>query len=129
MLLGCALLTPFVGTGGARGPVAATRKDELNMPVFSAHQNMAWPQLHEDSIPELAFWRAVAKLMAVCGVNDFTRDDLARPDAKRLRKQLSGLINFAKVCITAVLSPAAAAGLPSALSFKRVSRARLATPL
>ena len=66
------------------------------MPVFAAHQNLAYPQLHEDSIPELAFWRAMSKLMTVCGVNDFTREDLARPDPKRLRKQLSGLINFAK---------------------------------
>ena len=39
-----------------------TRKDELNMPVFAAHQNLAWPQLHEDSIPEIAFWRAMSKV-------------------------------------------------------------------
>jgi len=32
----------------------------------------------------------------MCGVADFTREDLARPDPKRLKKQLSGLINFAK---------------------------------
>lgn len=91
------LCVPFFGLVHGSGADAATRKEELNMPVFTAHQNMAWPQLHEDSIPELAFWRALAKLMAVCGVNDFARDDLARPDSKRLRKQLSGLINFAKV--------------------------------
>ena len=66
------------------------------MPVFSAHQNLAYPQLHEDSIPEMAFWRAISKLMGVCGISDFTREDLARPDPKRLKKQLSGLINFAK---------------------------------
>jgi len=97
------LLPPLVQTHTASPALClvyanvATRKEELNMPVFTAQQNMAWPQLHEDSIPELAFWRALAKLMAVCGVNDFARDDLARPDPKRLRKQLSGLINFAKV--------------------------------
>ena len=90
-------LAPFFAPCACLVSYTATRKEELNMPVFTAHQNMAWPQLHEDSIPELAFWRALAKLMAVCGVNDFARDDLARPDPKRLRKQLSGLINFAKV--------------------------------
>mmetsp|Transcript_61446 Transcript_61446/g.139091 ORF Transcript_61446/g.139091 Transcript_61446/m.139091 type:complete len:502 (-) Transcript_61446:292-1797(-) len=76
--------------------LAGTRKEEINMPVFSAHQNIAYPQLHEDSIPELAFWRKISHLMEVCGVTDFTREDLTRPDPKRLRKQLSGLINFAK---------------------------------
>jgi len=76
--------------------LAGTRKDEINMPVFAAHQNLAWPQLHEDSIPEIAFWRAMSKLMDVCGVTDFTREDLIKPEPKRLRKQLSGLINFAK---------------------------------
>jgi len=35
------------------------------MPVFEAHQNLAYPQLHEDSIPEMAFWRAISKLMEV----------------------------------------------------------------
>lgn len=76
--------------------LSGVRKDELNMPVFNAHQNLNWPQLHEDSIPALAFWRAISKLMYTCGVNDFTRSDIAHPQPKRLRKQLSALINFAK---------------------------------
>ncbi len=32
----------------------------------------------------------------MCRVNDFTRQDLSRPNPSRLLKQLSALINFAK---------------------------------
>ena len=68
----------------------------MHMPVFEAHQQMSWPQLHEDSVPELAFLRATQKLMNTCGITDFSRNDIEKPIAKRLRRQLSGLINFAK---------------------------------
>jgi hypothetical protein len=43
--------------------VSGIQKDEMHMPVFEAHQNLAWPQLHEDSIPEIAFWRAISKVL------------------------------------------------------------------
>jgi len=76
--------------------LSGTRKEELHMPVFTAHQNMSWSQLHEDSVPELAFWRALSKLMFTCGVGDFSRSDIISPQPKRLRKQLSALINFVK---------------------------------
>jgi kinetochore protein Nuf2 len=57
---------------------------------------LEYPQLHEESIPELSFFRATSKLMGVCGLNTFTTKDIFVPDAKRFRRQLSAVINFAK---------------------------------
>lgn len=34
--------------------------------------------------------------MHICGVNDFIMTDYTKPDPKRLRKQLSAIVNFAK---------------------------------
>ncbi len=42
------------------------------------------------------FYRSCARLLAVSGVNDFSMFDLMKPDAKRLRRNLSAIINFAK---------------------------------
>jgi kinetochore protein Nuf2 len=74
----------------------AMRKEEIYQPVFAAHEKLSYCQLHEDSIPELAFWRHISGLMEVCGISDFTREDLTRPTTVRLKKQLSAIINFAK---------------------------------
>ena len=68
----------------------------MAQPVFGPLQDLAWPQLHENSIPELAFWRECSRLMHICGVNDFIMTDYTKPDPKRLRKQLSAIVNFAK---------------------------------
>lgn len=53
-------------------------------------------ELHEESIPRMNFYRSCARLLAVSGVNDFSMFDLMKPDAKRLRRNLSAIINFAK---------------------------------
>lgn len=72
------------------------RKDEINQPVFAAHENLSYSHLHEYSIPELAFWRQISSLMEVCGISDFSREDLNRPNPTRLKRQLCGVVNFAK---------------------------------
>ena len=71
-------------------------KDEINQPSFSGLQTMNYPELHEDSIPHLNSLRQCQRLLTVCGINDFGLKDLTNPTSKRFRRQLSGVINFAK---------------------------------
>eukprot|EP00937_MAST-01D_sp_MAST-1D-sp2_P004684 g4684.t1 len=71
-------------------------KDELDQPAAAGLEALEHGELHEDSIPQLAFFRVVSKLMAVCDVQDFSLKDITEPDPKRFRRQLSGIINFVK---------------------------------
>lgn len=54
-----------------------------------------YPELHEDRT-EANFFRHLQKLMKTCGYNDFSWRDLYHPSPKRLRFQLSAIINLAK---------------------------------
>jgi len=73
-----------------------TTREEMNQPAFSGLSVLEYPELHEDSIPQINSFRAVQRLMETCGIRDFTIKDFIDPSAKRLRKHLSGIINFAK---------------------------------
>lgn len=68
----------------------------MSQPAFAGLSALNYPELHEDSIPELSFLRACSKMMAICGLVDFGLKDITNPNSKRLRRQLSGIINFAK---------------------------------
>lgn len=60
---------------------------------------LPYMELYKQSISTLGYWKALSKLMLVCGIKDFSvQDDVygATPDRKRLQKHLSALINFAK---------------------------------
>ena len=71
-------------------------REDMSQPAFAGLSSLNYPELHEDSIPELAFLRACTKMMAICGIPDFGIRDITNPNHKRLRRQLSGIINFAK---------------------------------
>ncbi|KAK9816471.1 hypothetical protein WJX72_000700 [[Myrmecia] bisecta] len=71
-------------------------REELQQPVFQAIVALEFPELHDESIPAVAFTKNLGKLMAAAGVKDFTMQDLYKPDAQRLRRNLSAIINFAK---------------------------------
>jgi chromosome segregation ATPase len=71
-------------------------RDEMNQPAFAGLPALIYPTLHEDSIPQINFLRACQKMMETCGIVDFSIRDFIEPSAKRLRRQLSGIINFAK---------------------------------
>ena len=71
-------------------------RDEMSQPAFSGLKQLTYPELHEESIPQINFLRACQKMMAVCGIYDFTMKDLMAPTGKRLRRHLSGILNFAK---------------------------------
>jgi kinetochore protein Nuf2 len=71
-------------------------KEEMAQPSFVGLQTVPHPELHEESIPKLNHFRAVCKMMEICEIPDFTIKDFMSPTAARLRRHLSGIINFAK---------------------------------
>ena len=71
-------------------------KEEIVQPQFNGLQALNHPELHEESIPYMHAFRAVTKMMNICGIHDFSTRDYLAPSAKRMRRQLSGIINFAK---------------------------------
>jgi len=71
-------------------------KEEIAQPAFLGLNALNYPELHEESVPRLNSYRACCKMMEICGIQDFTVKDFITPTAKRVRRQLSGIINFAK---------------------------------
>ena len=71
-------------------------KEEMAQPAFNGLSELNTPELHDDSIPILHAFKAVCKMMKICGIPDFTIKDYMAPSVKRFRRQLSGIINFAK---------------------------------
>lgn len=71
-------------------------RDEMGQMAFAGISVLNYPELHDESIPQLNSFRAVVKMMEICGIMDFTTKDFMAPSAKRLKRQLSGIINFAK---------------------------------
>ena len=76
--------------------VGVTREDLSTAKVSVGRESICYPELHEESITELALFRAVCDMMKVCGVSDFGLRDWFTPTPKRLRKNLSAVLNFAK---------------------------------
>lgn len=71
-------------------------KEEIAQPAFLGLNALNYPELHEESVPRLNSYRACCKMMEICGIQDFSVKDFITPTAKRVRRQLSGIINFAK---------------------------------
>lgn len=71
-------------------------KEELNQVAFAGQDAVRHPELHEESIPKFNHFRACCKMMEICDIPDFSLKDIMNPTAPRLRRQLSGIINFAK---------------------------------
>lgn len=71
-------------------------KEELAQPTFVGLQSVPHPELHDESIPKFNHFRACCKMMEMCEIGDFSLRDFMNPTANRLRRQLSGVINFAK---------------------------------
>lgn len=59
-------------------------------------EKLRYPELHEESVGNLASIRAISKLMAVTGVHDFSMMDLFKPESKRTITNLSAIINLLK---------------------------------
>lgn len=72
------------------------KQEDMAQPSFSGMEELEYPELHEDSVPQIGFLKACDKLLTTSGINDFTLTDLTKPEYKRLRRNLSAIINFAK---------------------------------
>lgn len=70
--------------------------EELSQPSFYGLQAISYPQLHDESIPQLNGLKAIMKLMEVSEISDFALRDLTSPSQSRLIRFLSGIMNFAK---------------------------------
>ncbi|GMF29403.1 unnamed protein product [Phytophthora lilii] len=75
--------------------MGVTREDMAQI-AFPGLPALSFPELHAESVPELTFYRTAQRLLAACGVDDFGLRDVLHPTLKRVRRQLSALINFAK---------------------------------
>ncbi|KAJ3195182.1 kinetochore-associated Ndc80 complex subunit nuf2 [Irineochytrium annulatum] len=65
--------------------------------VDSVGSNLVMPpDLHQESITILSFFRQLARLIVEVGVSDFSIRDIIKPEAGRIRRILSAVINFAK---------------------------------
>lgn len=71
-------------------------KDEIHQPSFAGLQHLSYPELHDDSVTNMNFFRACCNMMEICEIPDFSIKDIMCPSASRLRRHLSGIINFAK---------------------------------
>jgi kinetochore protein Nuf2 len=76
--------------------LTATRREELASPVPQALEALGFPELHDESASVVMFHRAVQRLMKASGIHDFSFNDYLKPEYPRLRRILSGVINFAK---------------------------------
>ena len=70
-----------------------TGEEGTVQPVLSG---VNYPELHEESAANLRTFRSIQKMMETCGINSFALKDLMSPEAKRVRRFLSGIINFLK---------------------------------
>lgn len=77
--------------------LAGVRGDDIRQPKLDHVEALgAYPHLHERSLEESGMMKALAELMEVVGVRDFSWRDLVFPDKKRTIRNLSAIINFAK---------------------------------
>lgn len=47
-------------------------REELQQPVFAAIDVLEFPELHDESIPFMAFTKCLTRLMGAAGVRDFS---------------------------------------------------------
>lgn len=71
-------------------------REEMQTPDLAAIDELEFPELHEESMGTVAFLRALSKLMRASGVMDFSLKDVFKPEASRVQRMLSAIINFAK---------------------------------
>ena len=71
--------------------------EEMSQGKFEGLAALSFPELHERSVPEIAYWRTVSKLMDAAQVPDFSfLMDCVKPIGERFIRNLSAIINFAK---------------------------------
>ena len=69
---------------------------EMAQPGLHNAELLEYEELHQESVPMMAYIRAIHKLLSTVGVKELTLGDLIRPEKKRLLRNLSAIINFVK---------------------------------
>lgn len=72
------------------------RREDWLQPQFAGMAELEFPELHDESVSTAAFLRACQRLLTTCGISDFSLQDLIKPEYKRVRRNISAVINFAK---------------------------------
>lgn len=72
-----------------------TPADALKQARFQTH-HVEHPELQDDFIYRVQFFRMMKRFMEACLLNDFKIADLISPDARRTCRNLSAIINFMK---------------------------------
>ena len=72
----------------ARDPAALPAR------VRARRASRAHPSLYDRALPEVQFFDRLSRLLRAGGCHEFGFRDLAAPQAKRFKRQLSALINF-----------------------------------
>mmetsp|Transcript_42730 Transcript_42730/g.106345 ORF Transcript_42730/g.106345 Transcript_42730/m.106345 type:complete len:450 (+) Transcript_42730:39-1388(+) len=72
------------------------RREDMLQPQFAGMAELEFPELHDESVSTMAFLRACQRLLTTCGISDFTLQDLIKPEHKRLRRNMSAVLNFCK---------------------------------
>ncbi|OZJ06650.1 hypothetical protein BZG36_00276 [Bifiguratus adelaidae] len=73
--------------------VSPTELEEQSRQVLA---DLEYPETQRESVLQMAVHRQMVKLMVAAGMDDFSLRDLIKPDARRVKIVLSGVINFAK---------------------------------
>ncbi|KAJ3243486.1 kinetochore-associated Ndc80 complex subunit nuf2 [Chytriomyces hyalinus] len=71
-------------------------RDSCAVPSFHVVDMLEHPDLHQDDVALMAFYRQLFKLVTEVGIHDFSIRDLIKPEPGHVRKILSAIINFAK---------------------------------
>ena len=75
-------------------------REQMNQADFTSLEAMDGiqnPELHEQSIPKVTYFRYMTKLMSASQINDFSLlEDVIRPNPTRFIRNVSAIINFAK---------------------------------
>lgn len=64
--------------------------------ILAKQSSLSHPSLYDDALPEAKFFCLLSNLLRICGYYEFGFKDLASPQPKRFRRQLSAVINFLK---------------------------------
>ncbi|KAI8622594.1 Nuf2 family-domain-containing protein [Chytriomyces sp. MP71] len=71
-------------------------RDHFATPNFAVVDLLEHPDLHQEDVALMGFYRQLFKLVTEVGISDFSIRDLIKPEPGHMRKILSGIINFAK---------------------------------
>ncbi len=76
--------------------IMGVTKEHFDASVSACQGEAEHFDIYADSLGLMVFHQHLVRLMAEVGYNEFSIQDLIKPDPKRVRRILSAIINFAK---------------------------------